>query len=312
MSYLPPLARRRLLQCLLGATLAVVCPLATPASDRPVVVATFSILGDLAARIGGNQIELHVLVGPDSDGHMYQPTPADSRLLGTAALVITNGLGFEGWMQRLVTASGYAGVVVAASTGIDPLYSGAGREREPDPHAWQSLGNIRLYIANIVAGLTAIAPADASIFSTNAAAFLNEIDRLENEIHATVAVLPEEHRTVVTSHDAFAYFGAAYGFTFIAPVGINTDSEASAGDIAALIRQIRTERIAAVFIENITDPRQLDRISAETGAHRGGTLYSDALSAAGGPAGTYLDMMRHNIQTLVRALGAASPQWSLP
>jgi len=312
MSSLRYLPRRHMFYCLLGAAFAGFCPLAVPAASHPVVVATFSILGDLTTRIGGDRIELHVLVGPDSDGHMYQPTPADSRLLGTAALVITNGLGFEGWMQRLVTASGYAGAAVTASNGIEPLFTGEGREREPDPHAWQSLANIRLYIANIVIGLAGIAPADASFFSANAAALLDDIDLLEHEINTAVAALPPERRTVVTSHDAFAYFGAAYGLSFVAPVGINTDSEASAKDVAALIRQIRAERIAAVFVENITDPRLLDRIAAETGASRGGTLYSDALSAAEGPAGTYLDMMRHNIHTLVRALGAASPERSLP
>jgi len=312
MSLLQGLPRRRLLHCLLAASLAGFCLPAIPAASRPVVVATFSILGDLAARIGGDRIELHVLVGPDSDGHMYQPTPADSRLLGTAALVITNGMGFEGWMQRLVTASGYAGNVVTASNGIEPLFTGEGREREPDPHAWQSLANIRLYIANIVTGLAAVAPADAGYFSANAAILLNDIDLLEHELLTAMATLPPERRTVVTSHDAFAYFGVAYGLSFVAPVGINTDSEASAKDVAALIRQIHAEHIAAVFVENITDPRLLERIAAETGASRGGTLFSDALSAADGPAGTYLDMMRHNIHTLVRALGAASPTRSFP
>jgi zinc/manganese transport system substrate-binding protein len=272
-------------------------------SNDPVdVVATFSILGDLVQHIGGDRITLHVLVGANSDGHVYQPTPADARLLREAELVIANGLGFEGWIDRLIQASGYQGAVIIASTGIVPLNSVGGHEQQPDPHAWQDLANVRIYIDNILKSLSKVAPEHQQYFAANAATLIGEIDALEKKIQMAVAVLPVAARTIVTSHDAFAYFGKAYGFRFIAPVGISTDSEASATDVARLIEQIRRDKIHAVFVENITDQRLLTRIAHETGATIGGTLYSDALSDSSGPATTYIRMMSHNLETITAAL----------
>ena len=313
----------------LGLTTALaILPLSAVAQDRLPVVASFSILGDMVAHVGGDRVDVTTLVGPDGDAHVDEPTPADAQTVAAAQVVFVNGLGFEGWLDRLIEAAKYEGPVVMATTGVAPRemdgeeHDHAGREVKAegeahdhdhdhaghdhgvtDPHAWQSLANARLYVANIAAGLTAADPEGAATYAANVAANLADINAVEAEVIAAVAALPADRRAVVTSHDAFGYFGVAYGLTFHAPEGISTEAKASAADVAALITQIRQEAIPAVFVENISDPRLLDQIVAETGAKVGGTLFSDALSPTDGPAGTYLDRMRHNIATLTIALG---------
>lgn len=276
------------------------------ADTRPRVIASFSILGDLVAQVGGDRIQLAVLVGPDQDAHMYQPSPGDSRQIGAANLVIVNGLGFEGWMSRLINASGYQGPVIVATEGL--AETAISDTDELDPHTWQNPRHVKRYIHNIGAGLTAIDPAGADHYHRNAQYFLRQLDILDKDIKAAVAKLPATRRTVVTSHDAFGYFSKAYGLNFVAPQGMSTDTEASAKDIAALIQQIRHAQIPAVFVESISDPRQLQQIARETGARIGGTLYSDALSSPGSNADTYLTMMRHNLHTLINALHPHTPE----
>lgn len=275
------------------------------AAEPVSVVATFSILGELTQRIGGARVKVHTLVGPEADAHVYQPTPADAKMLGRARLVVVNGFGFEGWIDRLIKSAGFRGEVVTASRGVTPLQRAGGDHghgRGPDPHAWQDLDNARHYVTNIAAALSAADPAGKAEYAANAERLRGEIAALDAEIRRELGALPAGRRTVVTSHDAFAYFARAYGITFRSPVGVSTDAEASAAEVGKLIRQIRREKIPALFMENISDPRLLERIRAETGARVGGTLYSDALSAAGGPAATYLSMMRHNARTLAEAL----------
>jgi zinc/manganese transport system substrate-binding protein len=266
------------------------------------VVASFSILGDMVQQVGGDRIQVTTLVGPDADAHVYQPTPADAKAVAKTRLLIVNGLGFEGWLERLTEASGYKGKVVVATAGVEPHRIVDQDPGEIDPHAWQSLANARIYVRNIVDGLTAIDPTGAEIYRSNAARYLKEIDAVEAQLREAVASTPVEQRKVVTSHDAFGYFSAAYDIEFHAPVGFNTEAEASAGDVARLIRQIKKEQISAVFVENISDRRLIDQIVRETRARIGGTLYSDALSKVNGRAGTYLGMMRHNIRVLIAAL----------
>ncbi|MBL6601086.1 MAG: metal ABC transporter substrate-binding protein [Alphaproteobacteria bacterium] len=296
----------------------VVISLATPTiaqSSGPIpVVATFSILGDMVKRVGGEHVEVTTLVGANGDAHVYQPTPADARAVNSAQLLFVNGLDFEGWIDRLVSASGFTGKRVVATKGIEPI---AFEEGEPahkvhdhhdhgafDPHAWQSLRLAEFYVENIMLALAQADPDNAAQYYRNRAAYLAEIRALEAEVSALMATIPENKRTVVTPHDAFQYFAADYGLVFKAPQGLSTESDASASDVAKLIRQIREEGISAYFVETITDNRMVDQIGRETGATRGGTLYSGALSAADGPAATYLDMVRHNTATLAAALGS--------
>jgi zinc/manganese transport system substrate-binding protein len=268
------------------------------AQERLNVVASFSILGDFAKNVGGDRVSVTTLVGPDGDVHVYTPAPADAKKIADARLVIINGLGLEGWLPRLVQSSGSKATIVTATTGITPRKLGA----EADPHAWQSVGNAKIYVANIRDALAAAAAANAEAYRANAEAYLAKLDALDREVREAIALIPQSHRKVISIHDAFDYFAAAYGIDFVAPLGVSTESEPSARDIAEIITQIRAAKIPAVFLENISDPRLIQRIAAETGAKVGGTLYSDSLTGEKGDAPTYIELVRHNIRALTRAL----------
>ena len=286
------------LMTLLGASGSV------QAADKIKAVASFSILGDMVKQVGGDRVEIITLVSPDGDAHVYESTPADAKNLAVANILFVNGLGFEGWMDRLEKSSGFRGKTVVASTGVKSRQMVEDEKKITDPHAWQSLANGKLYVSNIRDGLIAVDPEGKAVYEANAAKYLDEIAKEEAIVTETLAKLPEARRKIITSHDAFGYFGAAYGLAVIAPEGVSTESEASAKDVAKIIRQIKKENIPAVFMENITDHRLLDQIAKETGAKIGGTLYTDALSPPSGPAGTYLDMFRSNIETLSEALSS--------
>ncbi|MDQ6869683.1 MAG: metal ABC transporter substrate-binding protein [Pseudomonadota bacterium] len=294
---------RDVITCIIVAlTLARGLPVSAQTPAKLPVIATFSILADFARNVGGDRSEVAALVGPDGDTHVYQPKPADARELGAARLIVVNGLGLEGWIDRLIKASGAMAPVIVATKGINPQKLREEGRIGLDPHAWQSIANAKIYVANIRDGLIAVDPDGASVYRPNAASYLEKLDALEKEVLAEIAKIPPGRRQIITTHDAFGYFGTAYGFRFIAPEGISTETEASARDVAKIIRQIRAQKIPAVFLENVTDPRLVRSIAAESGATVGGTLYSDALSPPDGPASTYIDMMRNNVRELSAAL----------
>ncbi|MBB4259378.1 MULTISPECIES: metal ABC transporter solute-binding protein, Zn/Mn family [unclassified Bradyrhizobium] len=278
------------------ALLTIASPL--QAAERLNVIASFSILGDFVRNVGGDRANVTTLVGPDSDVHVYTPAPADAKRVAEAKLVIVNGLGLEGWLPRLVQSAGSKAVVVTASAGIVPLKLGSAA----DPHAWQSVPNARIYVTDIANALAAAAPDDAEFFRVQAKAYLEKLETLDREVREAVAKIPPERRKVISTHDAFGYFSAEYGIQFIAPLGVSTETEPSARDIAAIIGQIKAKKIPAVFLENISDDRLIRRIAAETGSKVGGTLISDGLTGEKGPAPTYIDMVRHNIKALTSAL----------
>jgi zinc/manganese transport system substrate-binding protein len=285
---------------LIGLTIATtVLPFSVAHAQEPLnVVASFSIIGDFVRNVGGDRISVTTLVGPNGDVHVYTPAPADARKIADAKLLVVNGLGLEGWLPRLVQSSGSRAVIVTATDGIQPLRI----DQAADPHAWQSVVDARIYVANIRDALVTADAADAAAFRANAAGYLAKLDALDREVRNSVAQIPPERRKVISTHNAFGYFAAAYGIEFIAPLGVSTESEASARDLAGIITQIRTQKIPAVFLENISDVRLIRRISAETGARIGGTLFSDSLSDEKGDAPTYIELVRHNIKALTRAL----------
>jgi zinc/manganese transport system substrate-binding protein len=268
------------------------------AQQKVDIAASTTVLADLARNVGGDHVNAVSLVGPNGDIHSYVPSPADAKNLADAKLVILNGLGLEGSTAQFMRIAAKGAKVLVASDGITPLRLG----NSPDPHAWQSVANAKTYVANIRDALIAVDPADRSMFEANAAAYLRRLDALDAEVKAAIAIIPPQRRKLVTTHDAFGYLGTAYGVEFIAPHGVSTEAEASARDVAQIIAQIRAQKIPAVFLENVTDPRLLERIAHESGARIGGTLYSDALTDANGPAPTYVEMMRHNVKELVGAL----------
>lgn len=284
---------RRILLCIL---LLIASPV--HAAERLNVVASFSILGDFVRNVGGDRVNLTTLVGADSDVHVYTPAPSDAKRVADAKLVIVNGLGLEGWLPRLVQSSGSKAQIVTASAGIAPLKLGSGA----DPHAWQSVPNAKVYVTDIANALVAADPDDAEVFRAQAKAYLEKLDALDREVRDAIGTIPPERRKVITTHHAFGYFAAEYGVQFIAPLGVSTETEPSARDIAGIIGQIKAERIPALFLENISDDRLIRRIAAETGATVGGTLISDSLTGEKGLAPTYIDMVRHNIKALTSAL----------
>ena len=283
------------------------------AQNKIKVVASFSILDDMVKNVGGDRVAVVALVGPNGDAHVYQPTPAAAKAVGGANLVVVNGLGFEGWMDRLVKASGYKGPVVVASQGIktremtseekgEHEHGAARDEQKIDPHGFQDLHNGRIYVENIAQGLSAVDPAGAAAYKANADAYEARLADLDKWVKTEFAAIPKAKRRMITSHDAFGYFGAAYGITIISPMGFSTESEAAAGDIAKLIQQIRQEKISAVFIENVTDPRLMQQVAKESGVTLGGELYSDALSKPDEAAPTYIDMFKNNVTKIVAAM----------
>jgi len=297
------LIRRYLLTAL--AALLLAAP--AHAQERLPVVASFSILGDFVKNVGGDRVAVESLVGPNGNAHVYAPSPNDAKKAADAKLVFVNGLGFEGWLERLVKASGTKAPVVVATQGIKPLERASEHGHDhnhgrADPHAWQSVANAKVYVANIRDALIAADPADKEVYTANAAAYLAKLDALEREVREVIAKIPADRRRVITSHNAFGYFQDAYGVNFTAPQGVSTEAEASAKDVAAIISQIKKQKFPAVFLENVTDPRQMQQIAQETGAKVGGMLYSDALTESKGEAPTYIDLIRHNLRQLASAL----------
>lgn len=296
--------RRNLLLALplsLGPALPPAAFAAADDAARLKVVTSFSILADFVREVGGPLVEVRSLVAAGADAHVYSPTPADARALAGADLVVINGLRYEGWMTRLLKSTGYRGPVVVASNGIKPRMTRGGA----DPHAWQDLAHARRYVENIRAALGNALPAHAAAIDARASAYTAQLEALERETRERIARIPAERRRVITGHDAFGYFVDAYGIEFIAPRGWSTDSEPSAEAVARIVRQLRERRASALLVETRSDPRLLERIAAEAGVRIGGRLHADALSPPGTEADTYLKLFRHNVDTLVTAIGTA-------
>ena len=277
-------------------------------------VASFSILGDFVKEVGGDRVAVDVLVGPGADAHVFQPTPAQARLVGQAQVVFANGLGFEGWLSRLLKTSAYKGRPVTVSQGIQPLRSEPDHDHgehkkghdhghgETDPHAWQSVANVKVYARNIAKALCQADAASCDLYNRNARAYEVRLNELEAEIRAAWAPIPVAQRKVITSHDAFGYYARDHQVRFLAPQGVSTESEASAKGVAQLVRQIRQDQIKALFVESISDPRLIEQIARETGVKPSGALYSDSLSAPGGAAPSYIELMRFNTRALTTAV----------
>ncbi|SMF58340.1 zinc/manganese transport system substrate-binding protein [Xaviernesmea oryzae] len=305
------------------ASLVTLGGLASTASAAELkVVASFSIIADFAKNVGGDRVEVSTLVPIDGDAHVYEPRPADAATLEQADVILVNGLQLEGFMSRLIEASGAKAPVVEVSKGVEPLksaeeehhhneggeHAAAGHDHEGhhhgefDPHAWQSIDAAEIYVKNIAGAFCEADSAGCATYTANSEAYVAKLGELETEVKAAIASIPEDRRTIITSHDAFGYFERDYGLKFIAPEGISTEAEASAADVAKLVDQVKEDKASAIFVENISNPRLIEQIANETGLKVGGTLYSDALSGPDGPASTYIDMFRSNVETIRSAI----------
>ncbi|MCE0813834.1 metal ABC transporter substrate-binding protein [Buttiauxella sp. S04-F03] len=266
------------------------------------VVASFTVLADMAKQVGGEHVTVKSLVGPDGDPHSFEPSPQDSVALSKADVVIVSGLGMEGWMDRLVSASGYKGKVIVASEGISTRKMVDDGKQITDPHAWNSAENGAIYAQNITRALVAADPEDAAAINDSGSEYVTRLKLLDSWAKTRFEAIPKSKRKVLTSHDAFGYFGQEYGVTFMAPVGFSTEAEANASDVAGLIKQLKEQHIKTYFIENQTDPRLVKQIAAASDAQPGGELYPEALSAANGSASTYEMAFKHNVDTIANSM----------
>ena len=266
------------------------------------VVTSFSILGDITQEVGGKNVNVTTLVGPDGDPHTFEPSPKDSAALSKADVVVVNGLGLEGLLDRLVKASGFKGTLVVASDGVKTHTLDEDGETVTDPHAWNSAANGALYAQNILSGLVNADPQDKAVLEASGKPYIAQLTELDAWAKARFSQIPQEKRKVLTSHDAFGYFGRAYGVEFLAPQGLSSESEASAAQVAALIKQIKADGVNTWFMENQLDPRLVKQIASATGAQPGGELYPEALSAKGGVADSYVKAFRHNVETIANSM----------
>ncbi len=266
------------------------------------VVASFTVLADVAKQVGGDNVEVTSIVPPDGDPHEYEPTPDDARNLKAADVVLVSGEGLEGWLDRLVSASGYSGKPVVASTGVSTRKMEEDGKTVTDPHVWNSPVNVEIWVKNIEKAYAAADPEDAVKFKANADAYTKTLQGLDKYARDRIDPIPVADRKVLTSHDAFGYFGREYKVQFLAPLGLSTEGEASASDVSKLIDQIKKEKVKVYFFENSNDPRLVKQIADATGAKAGGELYVEALSKADGPAATYEKMFRWNVDHLTDAM----------
>ena len=288
------------LKRIIGALALSLLAFAGPASasDRLQVVASFSILADMVRQVTGDLADVATIVGPDADAHLYQPNTADAKAVAGANIVFVNGLGFETWSDALINNAGGDARVIVATDGVEPIFV----DGEIDPHAWNALTNGVIYVENIAAAMAAADAGNADAYKANAASYIAKLQALHASAGDRFGSLPEGGRTVVTAHDAFGYLADSYGLNFLAPVGIDTEAEPSASELAALIAHLKETGAGALFVENITSPALIEQISKETGLKVGGRLFSDALSERGGPATSYVAMFEHNLGTIMTAL----------
>jgi len=273
------------------------------AQAKPIeAVASFTVLADMVQNVGGDHVHVTSLIGPNGDPHAYEPTPNDAQALKRANLVFVSGLHLEGWLDRLIKASGYQGQPVVLSNGIKTRSMEEDGKRITDPHAWNSAANGVVYVRNIISALQKADPANASDYQAKGEQYIQQLEQLDAYARAQVQAIPSDKRKVLTSHDAFGYFGDAYGVTFLSPLGFSTETEASASDVAKLIKQIKHEHVSTYFFENSSDPRLVKQIADASGAQPGGELYVESLSPADGPAPTYAQMFRYNVDKLTAAM----------
>lgn len=289
---------------LLATVFALMLALAGPAraqDTRLPVGASFSILADIVKVVGGDRVDVTTLVGADQDTHVYEPTPADVAKISGTKLFFVNGLGFEGWLPRLMKSSHYPGTLVTVTKGLKPRTMVDEGKTVTDPHMFQDPERVKAMAVNIAAALSQADPAGSTYYAERAKNYQGALDDLITWANKQLAPIPPARRVVLTSHDAFGYLGQRFGIKFLAPEGVSTESEASAKDVANLIRVIRRTGIKAVFMENISNPRLVQRIAKDAKVKVDGKLYSDALSQ-NPEATTYLQLFQHNIRAVAAAM----------
>jgi ABC-type Zn uptake system ZnuABC Zn-binding protein ZnuA len=277
------------------------------AAEPIAVVATFSVVGDMLANVGGDHVRITTIVGPDGDCELYQPTVADVAHVAAARAVFLNDLNeeFEPWLEPLLKQAEFHGAKIVVSRGVRTLtaeeehpVSGRPLPTAIDQHAWLDPRNGAVYVRNIAEALARLDAANAADYRARAADYTKQIQALDDWARKELAEVPAGKRRALSSHDSLQYIANAYGITLLSVVGWTNKAEPSAAELAKLARQVRSQRVKALFLDSITDPRAIQRIAAETGASIGGTMYADSLSPPGGAADSYLKMLQHDVATL--------------
>lgn len=281
--------------------LLVTIQLLTFAQDKVNVVASASIFRDMAEQVGGEYVNTQSIVPIGADPHTYTPKPSDAKLVTEADLILINGLTFEGWINELIENSGTKAKVVLITEGVRPITSLV-YDNASDPHAWMDALNGVVYVQNIASALATVDPKHSAEYIKNAEAYKKEIKQADAYIKKQIQSIPADKRVLITSHDAFQYFGRAYGIELNAIQGISTEAEARAKDVQRVIQTIRQKNVPAIFIESTINPKLLKQISDDTGAQIGGELFADSLGEEDGPGGTYIKMLTHNAEVITNAL----------
>jgi zinc/manganese transport system substrate-binding protein len=299
---------------LAGALLALLPRVSNGQAGRPKVVATFSVLADLVKQVGGENVEVVALLGPNQDVHVFEPTPADSQTLRTAALVVSNGLELETWLDDLYASSGSTAPRLEAASGLDLIEADEDHDEQGheeghqhgnfDPHVWQDPTQVARMVERLRDALAELDPSHAADYQANASRYLGELQTLDAWAAQELARVPAERRKLVTTHEAFGYFARHYDFELIGAVlPVTTEAaDPSVGEIAELVSKIKAAGVPTIFGENATNQRLIEQVARAAGV-RVAVLY-DVLGPAGGPASTYLDMMRYNVKTIADGLGA--------
>lgn len=265
------------------------------------VLATASIFADMAENIAGGHLEIKTIVPIGGDPHIYEPTPGDVQLVVKANLILKNGLTFEGWIDGLIAGSGSKAKVVTITNGINPVQ--AVYKNSYDPHAWMDASNGLIYIENIKNAFVELDPANREVYEFNYKAYRQQLEDLDRYIFEQVKKIPETRRILITSHDAFQYYGRRYGVRLESVIGVSTEANAQTSDIQRLNKVIRENQVPAVFIETTVNPKLLEQVARDNHVTIGGKLFSDSIGEKNSAAPTYLDMLKQNTNVIVAALG---------
>lgn len=275
--------------------------LASFAQEKPKVIATASIFADMATNLAGDEVAIESIVPIGGDPHLYEPTPKDAKLVADADLIIKNGLTFEGWLNELIENAGTKAKIITITDGIPPIASEQ-YKNATDPHAWMDANNGQKYIENIKNAFVELVPDQKEVFEINYGVYKQQLEDLDAYIKAEVSKIPEEKRVLITSHDAFQYYGRRYNLQLESVLGTSTDADVQTSDIIRLNKIISQSKIPAVFIESTINPKLLQQLAKDNNIKVGGQLYADSLGDENSPASTYIDMLKHNTNTIVAAL----------
>lgn len=271
------------------------------AEEKPLVVASVTIIKDMAEMIAGDEFVVQSIMPVGSDPHLHDPTPRDAKLVVAADLILVNGLTLEGWLSELIENAGSDAEVVTVTNGVNAIESQT-YKNSSDPHAWMDASNGIKYVENILASFIKLKPEAREVFEFNFGVYKQQLEDLDKYIHDAINSIPEQQRILITSHDAFQYYGRRYGIRLEALLGTSTDAEAQVSDLRRVNNVISSSKVPALFVESTINPKMLEQIAKDNDIRIGGHLYADSIGEEGSGADSYYDMLKHNTDQIVQGL----------